>query len=89
MPTCKGEVIRIVSTLPAKTSSGHDNISNILLKEIIDPLASVLVDVFNKSMAGGRFPEIMKLAEVVPLYKSKEHFLENNYRPHIVVNDYV
>ena len=81
VPTCKGEVIRIVSTLPAKTSSGHDNISNILLKEIIDPLASVLVDVFNKSMATGRFPEIMKLAEVVPLYKSKEHYLENNYRP--------
>ena len=23
----------------------------------------------------------MKLAEVVPLYKSKEHFLETNYRP--------
>ena len=81
VPTCKKEVIRIVSTLPAKTSSGHDNISNILLKEIIDPLASVLVDVFNKSMATGRFPEIMKLAEVVPLYKSKEHYLENNYRP--------
>ena len=55
--------------------------SNILLKEIIDPLARVLVDVFNKSMATGRFPEIMKLAEVVPLYKSKEHYLENNYRP--------
>ena len=23
----------------------------------------------------------MKLAEVVPLYKSKEHYLESNYRP--------
>ena len=32
-------------------------------------------------MATGIFPSIMKLAEVVPLYKSKEHFLENNYRP--------
>ena len=80
-PTCKKEVKRIVSTLPAKTSSGHDNISNILLKEIIDPLANILVDVFNKSMATGIFPSIMKLAEVVPLYKSKEHYLENNYRP--------
>ena len=80
-PTCKKEVKRIVSTLPAKTSSGHDNISNILLKEIIDPLANILVDIFNKSMATGIFPLIMKLAEVVPLYKSKEHYLENNYRP--------
>ena len=32
-------------------------------------------------MATGIFPSIMKLAEVVPLYKSKEHYLENNYRP--------
>ena len=32
-------------------------------------------------MATGEFPSIMKLAEVVPLYKSKEHYLESNYRP--------
>ena len=32
-------------------------------------------------MATGEFPSIMKLAEVVPLYKSKEHYIENNYRP--------
>ena len=29
----------------------------------------------------GEFPSLMKLAEVVPLYKGKEHFLETNYRP--------
>ena len=80
-PTCEEEIKRIVSTLPSKASSGHDNISNILLKEIIDQLAHVLVEVFNKSMAMGEFPSIMKLAEVVPLYKGKEHYLENKYRP--------
>ena len=80
-PTCEKEIKKIVSTLPSKASSGHDNISNILLKEIIDQLAHVLVEVFNKSMAMGEFPSIMKLAEVVPLYKGKEHYLENNYRP--------
>ena len=80
-PTCEEEIKKLVSTLPSKASSGHDNISNILLKEIVDPLAHVLMEVFNKSMAIGEFPSIMKLAEVVPLYKSKEHCLENNYRP--------
>ena len=39
------------------------------------------MEVFNKSMTMGEFPSIMKLAEVVPLYKGKEHYLENNYRP--------
>ena len=80
-PTCEREIKQIVSTLPSKSSSGHDDISNILLKEIIDPLAKVLVKVFNKSMVTGVFPSVMKLAEIVPLYKSKEHYLENNYRP--------
>ena len=32
-------------------------------------------------MAVGEFPNIMKLAEIVPLYKGKEHYLETNYRP--------
>ena len=32
-------------------------------------------------MTEGTFPEQMKLAEVVPLYKSKERFLSRNYQP--------
>ena len=80
-PTCKEEIKKLVSTLPSKASSSQDNISNILLKEIIDPITHVLMEVFNKSMAVGEFPDIMNLAEVVPLYKSKEHCLENNYSP--------
>ena len=78
-PTYEDELKRIVTALPAKASSGHDNISNILLKEIIDSLAQVLVEIFNKSMSTGEFPNIMKLAEVFPLYKNKEHYLESNY----------
>ena len=54
-PTYKDELKQIVTALPAKASSGHDNISNILLKEIINPLAHVLVEVFNKSMTTGEF----------------------------------
>ena len=80
-PTNAQEIKKIVSKLPNKCSSGHDNISNILLKDIIDYIALALTEVFNKSMMTGKFPTVMKLAEVVPLYKSKEHSLEVNYRP--------
>ena len=44
------EIVTLVSQLPNKSSSGHDNISNILLKKIIHQIAPVLVEVFNKSM---------------------------------------
>ena len=80
-PTNTQEIKKIVSKLPNKRSSGHDNISNILLKDIIDYIALALTEVCNKSMMIGEFPTVMKLAEVVPLYKCKEHFLESNYRP--------
>ena len=75
------EIKCTVNKLPAKKSSGHDNISNILLKEIIDSIAPALSIVFNKSMVAGEFPNIMRLAEIVPLFKGKEHYLETNYRP--------
>ena len=32
-------------------------------------------------MSTGKFPELMKLAEVVPLYKGKARDIETNYRP--------
>ena len=80
-PTDIWEIKRTVNKLPVKKSSGHDNISNILLKEIIDSIAPALSIVFNKSMVAGEFPNIMKLVEIVPLYKGKKHYLETNYRP--------
>ena len=80
-PTDVLEIKCIVVELPSKKSSRHDNISNMLLKEIIDNISEVLCITFNRSLLHGEFPTIMKLAEVVSLYKSKEHFLEMNYRP--------
>ena len=46
-------------------------------KAILLPLCSI----FNKSISEGKLPEPMKLAEVVPLYKSKEMDIIANYRP--------
>ena len=36
-PTSSAEIERIIEKLPNKKSSGHDNLSNILLKHIKDP----------------------------------------------------
>ena len=64
-----------------KNSSGYDNVSNVLLKDIIVHIVEPLSYIFNQSMLTGEFPNSMKLTEVVPLYKNKEHHLETNYRP--------
>ena len=62
-------------------SSGHDNISNVLLKELYLCPHSPLEYIFNLSIQTGIFPDKIKLAEIIPLYKSKEKNLITNYRP--------
>ena len=80
-PSSTEEIRKIIASLPAKRSCGSDNISNVLLKEIAPILCEPLSIITNQSMHTGIFPDLMKLAEVVPLYKSKSRENETNYRP--------
>ena len=80
-PCTVTEVCSFAAQLPAKQSSGSDNISNTLLKELIPYLCEPLCLLINKSLECGVFPDLMKLAEVVPLYKGKARDQETNYRP--------
>ena len=80
-PTTRFEILNTISKLPNKTSSGYDKISNNLLKEIKQEITDPLADLFNKSMSHGKFPNAMKLSEVVPLHKGKSRKIPENYRP--------
>ena len=75
------EIVKIIDKLPNKSSSSHDNINNILLKNIKNQIAAPLERVFNMSLEQGIFPDQIKSAEVIPLYKGKERDLCMNYRP--------
>ena len=75
------EIERIIDKLPNKNSSGHDNLSNILLKQIKESITYPLAVIINHSIAEGEFPQGMKAADVSPLYKSRERYMVNNYRP--------
>ena len=80
-PTNNSEITTLIHRLPNKTSKGHDDISNVMLKSLHLSLVPPLTIIFNKSINEGCFPDLMKYADVVPLYKSKEHYLTSNYRP--------
>ena len=80
-PTSSTELKKLIDNLPNKFSSGWDDINNLLLKEIEDPIIAPLVDLFNESINKGEFSECMKLAELLPLHKGKEMYLADNYRP--------
>ena len=64
-------VTRILENIPAKNSCGYDDIS------IIKPLTIVINQVLNN----GIFPDKLNIAKVVPIFKSGDCALTNNYRP--------
>ena len=80
-PANENEVLKLINSLPNKTSAGFDGISNIVLKGIADTIKAPLSIIFNKSLVEGCFPEKMKIAEIVPAFKSKDKHLLSNYRP--------
>ena len=52
-----------------------------MLKALKSSLAFPLCRVLNQSLSDGAFPERMKVAEVIPLYKGKSMDATINYRP--------
>ena len=80
-PCTETELSKLIGSLPNKTSCGIDEINNILLKKISNSIIPILCELFNKSLEKGVFPELMKVAEVVPLHKGGDKSQETNYRP--------
>jgi len=80
-PVVPLELINTCRLLKAKTSMGHDNVSTKLLKESIINIATPLTHIFNLSFNSGIVPTQMKLAKVIPIFKSGLNQLFNNYRP--------
>ena len=72
---------KIMKSLKNKTSLGHDGISIKLLKFLSPALVKPLSLIINQSLITGIFPEKLKRAKVLPLFKKGDETLIENYRP--------
>ena len=63
------------------SSPGYDEFSAFIAKQCIDYYVVPLAYVINMSLMEGIFPSELKLAKVVPIFKSGEYDKVNNYRP--------
>jgi len=75
------EVIQIINSLDNSNACGIDKISNKLLKNIVYNVAHILAYLFNLSVETGVFPNELKSAVVIPLYKKGDRDKKENYRP--------
>jgi hypothetical protein len=77
----KYEVIEVTKNLKSKTSQDLWYISTKLLKTVIVDIAEHLAIIFNRCLESGDFPDLLKMARVIPIFKKGERSDLNNYRP--------
>jgi len=80
-PTDEFEVCEIIHKMKPTSSKGYDEISSTILKNIMISIAIPLSILINRSLNEGQFPDLLKIAKVVPLYKGKCKQDVSNYRP--------
>ncbi len=75
------EVHQIINKLKGKSSYGYDLLSTLLLKQIYKPILPVLTCIINQTLKTGIFPDKLKIAKVIPVFKNGEENNFENYRP--------
>ena len=71
----------ILESLPSKTSSGYKGLSLKLLKSIKHIISEPLTLIINQMINPGIFPDKLKIAKVIPIYKKGDEAVFSNYRP--------
>jgi hypothetical protein len=77
----ENEVTKMITNLKPKHSRGTDNISTILLKLATPAIISPLTRIINQSLKNGIFPNKLKIAKIIPIFKKGDQHSLDNYRP--------
>ena len=80
-PVNEMEIINTVKAFGNKNSLDCHGLNMSLIKQIIGPIATPFAHICNLSFESGVFPDSMKVAKVVPLFKSGQNNIFTNYRP--------
>jgi len=80
-PTSADEIRQIIASLKCKTTSNFYDIPAKFLKISANSLSSWLSEFFNKCMAKGEFPNLLKIVQITPIPKITSPKSPNDYRP--------
>ena len=80
-PTDIYEIKNVVTNLKTKCTIGFDSLSTKLIQQTIGEIIIPFRHIINQSFVTGVVPENLKVAKVIPIYKSGNKNVCNNYRP--------
>ena len=86
-PVTKEEIVAILKGLKS-SSPGHDSIPMRVYKDNVDILGDTILDISNKCLSQGIFPDRMKIAKVTPVFKAGDKNRIGNYRPISVLGSF-
>ena len=75
------EILNLVNHCKHKTSTDYNNINMVIVKKVIGDIVKPFTYICNMSFVQGVFPDQMKVAKVIPLFKSGQKNVFTNYRP--------
>lgn len=80
-PASINEVTLLINDLARNKCPGPDRITADVVKDNSDIFSRILADSFNKILETASYPECLKIARVVPIFKSGDVCDASNYRP--------
>ena len=87
-PVTEEEILQLVVNAKSKKSKDHDQFDMCLVKKIIPHIVKPLAHICNTSLMNGIFPDRMKIARVVPLFKNGDVKEFSNYRPVSILSQF-
>ena len=75
------EVVQEINKLTLNKSPGQDEFTPQFLKISANRVVPVLCELFNLSIKTGEYPDLLKVAKVLPIFKKGDQTLCSNYRP--------
>ena len=84
----ENEIINIVKLCKPKHSKDCDDISMYVISKVIVSIAKPLAHIFNLSFSCGIFPDHMKIAKIIPIFKNGQKTEFTNYRPISILSQF-
>ena len=74
------DVMTVISQLN-NSAAGHDGLPASIMKKLSNDYVIPLTHCINMSIVQGDFPDTLKIAKVIPIYKGDDEQMVQNYRP--------
>ena len=80
----KDDIIEGVKKLPSNKASISNDMPITIIKSFAHCYCEKLASIFNDCLEESKFPNLMKIAEITPVYKKLDNTSKDNYRPIIL-----